>query len=53
VPFTLVHTVKYRTEDKLNIQTVSKRNYTQAIFNQTSPKIYKSKNKSILNITNG
>jgi len=29
VPFTLVHTGKYRTEDKLNIQTIQKLNTIQ------------------------
>jgi len=29
VPFTLVHTGKYRTEDKLKIQTIHKLNTTQ------------------------
>jgi len=29
VPFTLIHAEKYRTEDKLNIQTVHKLDTTQ------------------------
>jgi len=29
VPFTLVHTEKYRIEDKLNIQTINNLNTTQ------------------------
>jgi len=29
VPFTLVHTAKYKTEDKVKIQTIHKLNTTQ------------------------
>jgi len=41
VPFTLLHTGKYRTEDKFKIQTIKKLNTTQK--KQTTQKHSKTK----------